>query len=155
MKFSSIELQMAFDQAKPVLSNTAKLMNQVSEDIRLLEKYLQSQSIPEDFSYTISNPTSNINFATNSDNELISNEELLIWDANIKRIIFQHNQYNSELSEEGFVSVDTETKKIIINNPLIATPFDVRKRVYEFFLSEFLLKMAERYRIIDKDELPF
>lgn len=158
MKFSSVELQNAFEKAKPVLESIVKTKNIVSEEIKLLETFLQSQSITDFFSIQITNPYYPINLTLGLNDELVSNEERLIWDAEKKRIIYQHNQYKSESVEDGTVLFDSETKKNLLCKPLIETSFDIRKKVYEKYLSVFLLEITAKYELValkDNEDCPF
>ncbi|HAT9283371.1 TPA: hypothetical protein JBC15_12625 [Legionella pneumophila subsp. pneumophila] len=160
MNFSSNEIQLAFEKAKPVIENITHIKNTISEEIKFIEKFFQSHAISENHTLQIRDPSLPCNVTKGADEGLVANEELLIWDAEKKRIIFQHNQYIFDdyicyESAGTYVEYDVEGKNIISSRPLIEMPFDVRKKVYEFHLSKFLLDISSRYKLNEKSSSPF
>ena len=159
MKFTSVELQKAFDKARPVLENITQTKNTISNEIKSLEKFFQSHSIAENFTLEISSPIYPRNLTQDSNGNLIANEENLVWDAEKKRIIFQHSQYVFEDYEEyhsmgTYVKYDVDSKQIVLSRPLIETSFETRKKVYELHLSNFLLELSSKYDL-NMDNDPF
>lgn len=155
MKFSSVELQTAFDNSKSILENITLIKDTISEEIKFLEKFLKTQAIDDDFTYTITSPFNPISLNIVYDgehNNVCTNEELLIWDSEKKRIIYQHNQYLPiDCINDGRVFFSYETLSSLINRPLIETPFEIRKKVYERHLSPYLLEITNKYRLAQQN----
>ena len=146
MKFTSIDIQIAFDEAKPVLENITLIRNTVSEEIKNIEKFFQTNTLPDDFSLIITDP---YDFGAQPDpveDKLV--EELLLWKADKKRIHYQCNYYDYLFCTESIrFRHQPESKKTILDAPLIETRFEIRKRVYENHLANFIKEISKVYRV--------
>lgn len=164
MKFNSPYLQSCFDTNKSVLDNINEIKNSISNDIKQLENYLKSINIGESVSYIATNPEQVQNYY-----EPISVEEKLTWDKIQNRLIYSKSEYQGEVdyyqndTYMPYVSIDLPSRKIIIEKPLIETPFETRKHVYESgYLGDFLSHVASKFSINKKineskinDDTPF
>ena len=158
MKFASPELQKSFDTAKPILEKITETKNRISSEIKNLEKFFQSLDMNESLSYLATNPNLVSNMVFDQFCEYSSSgvgtatEEFLIWDNIAKRIMYVRNEYEACADMEDFnqVSLLKETCKNIVNRPLIETTFDVRKKIYEHHLSDFLSYAAQKYEVHEK-----
>lgn len=173
MKFTSQKLQQSFDAAKPILEKIIETKNFVSAEIKNLEKYFQSLNINESISYLATNPnnTGNIcfdQFSEHSGSGIgISTEELIIWDDNKKRIMYVLNEYeasvdfvSAEIGNHPPVDLNMDSRKTIVEKPLIETTFEIRKQIYENHLSDFLTHVAKKFEVnlsvSDEDiDIPF
>lgn len=169
MNFISKNLQDAFDKAKPVLEKITETKDQISKEITFLEKSLQAFAISDDFTYFIKSPYDTTSFADGNIGEYslsgwaITNEEMLTWDKNKKRLMYQLNQYEAEVDFESKspVVLKIETRKTILCKPLIETAFDIRKEVYENeHLTRFLNALTAQYQLAlrdpsDSTDIPF
>ncbi|HLB57062.1 MAG TPA: hypothetical protein VJK30_07030 [Coxiellaceae bacterium] len=159
MKFNSSYLQSCFDTNKSVLDNINEIKNSISSDIKQLENYLKSINIGESVTYVATDPTQSRNYC-----EPISIEEKLSWDKIQNRLIYEKSEYEGEIHYyENSFDIDLSSRKIIIEKPLIETPFEIRKHVYESgYLGDFLLYVASKFSINKKlnewkihDDVPF
>ena len=144
MKFKSIELQNAFDKAKPVLENISQTMDTISNEIRMVEKFLQDQAICENFILKL--PTTKPLYDENAPEDgLFILEKRLLWNKEKKRIIYIEDRYN--ISDEDNYKCFGDSLVTMQNKPLIETSFEIRKMVYEEYLSKFLLGIANTYEL--------
>lgn len=171
MNFTSPELQKSFESAKPILEKITETKNRISNEIRNLENFFQSLDINESIPYTVTNPNimGNINFEQFcgfSGGHGIATEELLFWDHIKKRILYIHNEYEAsvtlsdELALNDTIDLDFSTLKTLLNRPLIETTFDIRKKMYESHLSNFITHVAKKFEVIEKtieteSDIPF
>ena len=154
MHFNSKALQECIKAAQPILDNINRAKDAVSEDIKLLDKYLSSINLNESFTYTISDSSSCIEIYETDDFRMISSclctEEYLAWDSKKKRILFVQNEYHGTIHQEASDEpvIDQSSCKSIVNKPLIETTFEIRKRVYEnHYLADFLNSIARKFDI--------
>lgn len=161
MNFMSKDLQDAFNKAKPVLEKITETKDQISKEISFLEKSLKSFAINDNFTYFIQDPYDTTSFSDADIGQYclsgtaITNEELLVWDKNKKRLIYQLNQYEAEVDLEAPspVTLNISSKKTIFYTPLIETAFEIRKKVYEEqYLAKFLYGLIARYQVNLKSE---
>ncbi|MFM9185156.1 hypothetical protein [Legionella pneumophila] len=161
MNFMSKDLQDAFNKAIPVLEKITEIKNQISKEISFLENSLKSFAINDNFSYFIQDPYNTTSFSNADIGEYclsgtaITNEELLLWDKNKKRLIYQLNQYEAEVDLENPspVTLIISSQKTILSKPLIETAFEIRKKVYEKqYLTKFLHDLTARYQVNLKSE---
>ena len=133
MKFKSIELQSAFKKAKPLLENISQTMNTISNEIKMVEKFLQDQEICENFILYL--PSTKPCYDENApENGLFSYERRLMWNKEKKRIIYIEDRYNVSNDDYRYFA---ESLSTIQNKPLIETSFEIRKMVYEEDLAKF------------------
>lgn len=158
MEFQSDELQKSFKSAKPILEKITETKNKVSNEIKKLENFLKSLNLDEPFTYLVKNPNNLSSivcdqfFENCGTGNGIATEENLIWDNKSKRLIFHATEYQAciDIGAISSVEIDSDTANTIIERPLIETPFDIRKRIYEGHLSKFLSALAKKFTIIEK-----
>lgn len=137
MKFNSKTLQASFEQAKPILEYF-KPKDAVSEDIHELELFLKNLHLKESFIF-------NLQFAHTVAHE----EELLIWDHKIQRLLYVKNSYGVTClsHDKGYYQhINYNDKEIVIEIPLVDAPADLKKHIAEkdklaLFLSLFAQKL--------------
>lgn len=166
MKFTSPELQKAFESAKPILEKITETKNRISTEIKNVEKFFQSLDINELISYLATNPNQLCNVNCEQIGEYCATgngtatEEYLIWDNKKKRLMYVENSYQASIDLDSIIQIDldTSTLKNIIEKPLIETTFDIRKRIYEDHLSSFISYVAKKFEVIEKPfglDIPF
>lgn len=169
MNFMSPDLQKAFDNAKPVLEQIPQTKNQISNEIKHIEKSFKEFSIGENFEYRIQSPFETTSFTSCDISEYcltgwaVTNEELLIWDKDKKRLMYQLNQFDADvaLDTPNPVTVDEATRNQLIYKPLIETSFEIRKKVYEQnHLCNFINQLTSKYQVNIKEveepsDIPF
>lgn len=169
MNFMSKELQEAFNKAKPVLEQITQTKDQISNEIKYLEDFLKGLAINDSFGYRIQSPFDTSSFTDCDIGEFslagwaVTNEELLIWDKEKKRLMYQLIQYNADVQFDtpNPVILDESSRKQLILKPLIETSFEIRKKVYEQnHLCNFLLELTSKYQVnlkkeIDLSDIPF
>jgi len=170
MQFMSKELQEAFDIAKPVLEKIAETKDQISNEIKYIENSLKEFSINDNFEYIIQSPYHTTSFTDSNIGEYSlagsakTNEALIIWDKDKKRLMYQLSQYNASVDFDSNTPVllDEESQIQLLLKPLIETTFDVRKYIYEEnHLSKFLIELSSKYQLkikekaIDSSDIPF
>jgi len=144
MKFNSATLQSSFEQSKPILDNIHQIKDSVSEDIKQLETYLRSLDLNETIVYRLAEHI----FTHLAD-------ELLVWDHNKKRIVYIEDRYKVN-DDCHYHTADISSRETIVERPLIETPFDIRKRIYEEdHLSKFILFISKKYDLKKPMECPF
>lgn len=158
MKFNSQKLQQCFDLAKPVLDSINETKNQVSNDIKNLEKYLISLNISESFNIIV---TSSACYEESFENDLQTDlEELLLWSGDVQRLIFRkvYSYYDIIRCETGYPERLAFKFTQEEDKPLIEMPFYVRKKIAEedhlVKLLSIITKEFDVYKEFDLDD-PF
>lgn len=160
MKFNSTDLQDAFEKARPVLDQLNDTKNIISTEIKALEKYFQNIHLGDDLTYRIQDPCQTTSFIDCDIGEYclsgwaVTGEELLIWDNQQKRLIYQCNQYDADVDLDSNlpVKVNKDSCREVTRKPLIECKFDIRKRIYEEHLSKFLQMITEKFTLQPKEE---
>ncbi len=158
MKFNSQKLQQCFDLARPVLDSINDTKNQVSNDIKNLEKYLASLNIKDSFAI-ITTPSTYVADYFVKDQEVHCLEQLL-WDGGIQRLVSQriYHYYNIlRCPEIGYpLGVAFDSIKDIVGKPLIEMPYNVRKRMVEedhlIKLLSMITQKFDAYKKFDPDD---
>lgn len=162
--FTSTELQAALDNAKA--------RDRISQDIKALEGYLVSLSLPAPFRHSLGktlvpddeqNVAASLEFGGSASGKIQEDALLLDEDAQGKvRLLYEVSEW------EGYVDVDMPGGPYFWDEntlrrdvkPLIETKFEVRKQVYNQ-LPAFIASLAKYYAIDPKkltdwdDEIPF
>ena len=169
--FASAELQKALDEARPFIEGVEEAMTRVSNDIKALETYLQNLELKREFRFGVGK-----SFVPNIENTHSSiehedyegctirriEEEALVWGMNVTgafRLLFEVTSWIEVdfdldyMRDEGTLQRHTR--------PLIETTFEVRKRMYEHHLADFITKLGDELRVSPPtrsprgDDLPF
>lgn len=122
MKFNSKSLQESFELAKPLLEGL-KPQDPVSEDIQELELLLKTLHLKESFIF-------NLKFRHTPAYQ----EELLVWNHSIQRLIYTKNIYKvSCLShDKGYYQhIHYNDKEILIETPLLEAPKEIKQLIAE------------------------
>lgn len=170
--FALPELQQAIDEARPLLEGAEAAKNRVSNEIKALENYLQSLNLKHEFRYEISSSKSVVgNDAAQSleysgTANALMEDELLVWAPDQKgtwRLFFELKTCEGSIdiglgSDPYMWSEEWEQREF---KPLIECSFDIRKRVYQDHLVNFVKQLGEDLRVERKkepaldDEIPF
>jgi hypothetical protein len=170
--FTSPELQAALDNAREALEGADKARDRISQDIKALEGYLVSLSLPTPFRHSLGktlvpddeqNVAASLEFGGSASGKIQEDALLLDKDAQGKvRLLYEVSEW------EGYVDVDMpggpyfwdeDTLRRDVK-PLIETKFEVRKQVYNQ-LPAFIASLARYYAIDPKKltdwdgEIPF
>jgi hypothetical protein len=158
-KFSSPELQKAIDAARPALEGADDAKSRLSTDLKQLESYLREVGLSQAFRLSTGKGFSpedtrdaEVNLdATGSASGFIE-EESLLWakDGNGRfRLLYEQCRW------EGGVDVDmpggpyywVESTLAREVKPLIEASFEVRKRMYESHVVDFVNAIVKQVRI--------
>ena len=170
--FASPELQAVLDQSRAALEGADEARNKVSQDIKALEAYLTSLSLPTPFRYSLgmclvvddeSGVEAALEYSGRADGKIEEQALFLAPDSHQKvRLMYEVSRW------DGFIDVDmpggpyfweADTLERDIK-PLIETKFDIRKKVYSN-LPAFVAALAKHCVIVpnkfpDVDaEIPF
>lgn len=159
--FASPELQKAVDAARPHLEGADQAMNRVSNDIRALEGYLQSLNLKHEYRYSLGK---DFCAAEGEENHVAAmleysggasgtmQEEALVWGKDktgAYRLLHEVSTWDGSIDVDypgGPYFWDESTLRREAK-PLIETPFDVRKRMYQQHFANFVSSMGEHLRI--------
>lgn len=170
--FASPELQKAVDDVRPLLEGAEEAKSRVSNDIKALEKYLQSLNLKHAFRHEIGcsqeivGDDAAISLEYSGTASAIQKQEVLIWGPDPKgtfRLLYEINSW------DGSIDVDLaagpyfwdESSHRRESKPLIESSFDIRKRVYQDHLSDFVKRLGEDLRVerkskpAEQDKIPF
>lgn len=148
--FQSKDLQEVYENSRNTLENIAVIQDQISQDIKTLEKYLGKIGFSEHFIYQIDH-----GFVAEDDGSLPMSlvldicgkfcRELLIWDPELKRLLYSSEEQRASLcTDERKYHFDGDYTEITPKKPLIETKFQIRKKMFAH-LPKFLNLIAEQY----------
>ncbi|MEE9393919.1 MAG: hypothetical protein V3W41_15565 [Planctomycetota bacterium] len=154
-RFNSAKIQKAVEAATRNFAKADVARNQISDDIRTLESYLQSSAVEIEFRFRLGSPIlSSIPHESCAPGEL--HEEFLSWSANAGgqfRLTYELGKFEDHevLAEVGDNSLWEVPSGYCEARPLIETPFEVRHRLYPA-LSEFIDALAEALSVEDEPD---
>jgi len=158
--FLSEELQKAVDTARPSLEGVDEARNRVSNEIKALEKYLQSLDLKWSFRFSFGERCWATSRADQSEVEARAcledggsalveyEEEALLWDQDGRsekfRLLYEVKRWEGCLEVDApggpwFRNEDTLRREV---KPLIETKFEIRKRMHEN-LPDFLASLVK------------
>jgi hypothetical protein len=151
--FSSPELQKTVTEVRPILEGAEEARNQVSNDIKALEAYLDSLNLKTCFSHSLGKSLeTDDDLKTNADLEYGGSasgtivEKALVWgpDSHSKtRLLYEVRRWAGSIEVDvpgGPYFWDEKTLQVEAK-PLIETKFEIRKRVYQH-LPAFVASLA-------------
>lgn len=169
--FTSPELQVALDKAREALEGADQARNQVSEDIKALERYLVGLRLTTPFRYSLGRAfvaddeqsvAASLEYCGSASGKIVEDAIVLDADAHGKvRLLYEVSQWDGHIDVDVaggpyFWDEDTLEREV---KPLIETKFEIRKRVYGQ-LAAFVAALAKHYAINPNkldlvDEIPF
>jgi len=148
MKFTPQKLQDAFNIAEPIIKSIPEIQDTVSKEIKDLESFFQENQLPLDLCFEISSTVS----GGGDHDHGVEEKEFLIWCASEKRLFFKRIQYDF-VFDCGSGNIYYQNEKEVFNQcPLISTPFEIRKRIHENHLDNFVLEIAKQYHDLKKED---
>jgi len=161
--FSSQELQNAVATARPILAGVDEARNRVSNDIKTLEKYLQSRDLRWSFRFSLGEGFVAKSGADQSEEEFRASleegsalaeckEEALLWDQDGRserfRLLYEVKRWEGHLEVDApggpwFRNDDTLQREM---KPLIETKFEIRNRMHAN-LPDFLASLAKHLNV--------
>lgn len=156
--FSSPNLQKAVDAAHPLLSGADDAMTRVSNDIKNLEAWLKGLNLQHSFRYSLGRmPIADDTFKASIDEFGASAceflEEVLSWEpdkSGTYRLLYEENAF------QGYIDVDQPggpnfceetTLELRQRKPLIEMPYQVRKRMHQDHIADFIAAMSKHHKV--------
>ena len=160
-KFSFPELQKAVDSARPFLEGADQAMTQVSNDIKVLEAYLHGLKLKQEYRLATGKTFA---AADGANHEVAASlemsgsatgfveEEALVW-GKLKngefRLLHEVSRWEGSIDVDcpgGPMFWDEKTVNREVK-PLIETAFEVRKRLFQQHVVDFVNSLAAQHRI--------
>jgi hypothetical protein len=126
-RFSNPSLQETFQKVSPAFDSYLERIDQISADIKELEKYLHAQGVVLEFRHVVNEAS--------KDGGYVGSEALLWKHDNTSdkwRLFYEHTSWDEK----------TDTESTVEEKPLIETKAEIRRRTAHA-LPDFLKKLAE------------